>query len=233
MTRIRTTCTKEIELPVSKKSNSPPCARYGLTDFRQKGSDLIASVCSTGEPVAFSTSTVPQIRMRSAALNKDEAADIPDEARFTFVEAKAHFSQIRAAIMLGEPFLVTSKKNRVILDRHPECPHQISDGVRERWQSQTRAKAHAITRKHAKVASQTSLRIEEMLESFLDQQEALAGEIVKGLTKIGSASPGLSPDEREKLAAIARKVEVLWFRAGARKDDDNRRPPDERDLDRY
>jgi hypothetical protein len=220
-------------LPITRKPNSAALACRGLTDFRQKGSDLIAAVCATGDPAAFSTSTVPQIRMRSATLHKDEVADIPDEARFTFVEAKARFSQIRAAIMLGEPFLITSKKNRVILDRHPECPHEIADGVRERWKSQARAGAHAITRKHAKLASRTSLRIEEMLESFLIQQETVAGEIVKRLKKIGSDAPGLSPDDRQKLGEIAQKVEVLWFRAGARKDDDGRRPPDERDLDRF
>ena len=177
--------------------------------------------------------------MRSAELHKDEVAHIPDEARFSFAETKARFPQIRAAIMLGEPFLITSKRNRVILDRHPECPHEVADSVRERWKSQDRATAHATTRKHAKLASQTTLRIEEMLDAMageimkkLSQQDAMAGAIVKALRKIGSGAPGLSPNDRVKLAEIAQKVEVLWFRAGARKDDDGRRRPDERDLAR-
>jgi hypothetical protein len=48
----------------------------------------------------------------------------------------------------------------------------------------------------------------------------------------GFGSPGLSPEVREKLAAIARKVEVLWFKAGARNDGDGRRLPDGRDTRR-
>jgi hypothetical protein len=226
--------SSKIKRPRASASATVPAgpACYGLADFRQKGSQLIADVCMTGNQVYFSTSSVPQIRMRSAAKHRDEVAEIDEDARFTFAASKAHFLQIRAAIMFGEPFLISAKKNAVILDRHPDYPHEIMDGVRRRWESAARATAHAITRKHAKLASQTSRKIEEMLKPFLAEQERVAGKLVEDLAAIRLRAV-LTPEDKGKLAEIERKVGVLWFREGARKDGDGRRSLDQHDLERY
>ena len=214
----------------------------GLAEFRQHGPALIRKVVDTGHPLIFSTSMTPQLRMRSAELHPDEAAEIDEDAELTFTEAKAAFLQLRSAVMLGDAFLVSDRgKRRVILDRHPDFPHGFADKVRARWDLAARSKAHAVTRKHAKLASRATQRIEALLETLLEdfrgEQEENARDIVSELAALRSQAATLTAGDRkkleERLEEIERKVGVLWFREGSRKDGGGRRPPDEGDLEKY
>jgi len=209
-----------------KKAPAPPEPEgpLGWAKLVREGGALIVQVGKTKEELAFSTSKVPQIRMRAASEHSEEVDEIDEKYQIEYKDLKSNLTQYRTLIMMGQVLQVRSGKYQVLLDRDPAYPHDIVDEFKRDIRSETRAAAQAMTRKHAKAAAVTSEKIWEFLQDSFRDRDVYQETVVDLLERV--LEKGNLNDEDRKLLGRLRMKEG---EAAALAD---RRRPREGDLDR-
>lgn len=143
----------------------------GWARISREGGTLIEQVSASKGELVFSTGKYPQIRMRPASAHRDEVDDIPEKHQVDFKEFKGKLSQYRAIIMFRAVLQVRSGKHLVIVDRDPGYEPDVVDDFAEDLKSKTRARTHAVTRKHAKAAAMSDQQILEFLQESARESE--------------------------------------------------------------
>lgn len=151
---------------------SEPNGPLGWAKLVREGGALIVEVGKTKKELTFSTSKVPQIRMRAASEHPDEVDEIDEKYAVEYKDLKSHLTQYRTVIMMGQILQVRSGKYHVLIDRDPDYPHDIVDEFKRDIRSQTRAQAQSVTRRHAKAAAVTSEKILDFLQDRFREDAA-------------------------------------------------------------
>lgn len=99
----------------------------GWAIFTRNGGEVIEQVSERGIEIAVGPSeTRPQMRVRYSPA---DAGGLEEDERFLFSDAKQQLAQIRALTMCGATFSLVSDVYEIVIDRHPECPHDLIDKV--------------------------------------------------------------------------------------------------------
>lgn len=212
---------------VTKKTSAleEPSGPLGFARISREGGTLIEQVSTTKEELVFSTGRHPQLRMRPASVHRGEVDEIPEKHRVDLGEFKGKLSQYRAIIMFGAVVQVRSGKHLVIVDRHPSYEVDVVDDFARDLRAQTRARANAVTRKHAKAAAMSSQQILDLLGESA-RESKIYHDTVTDLLKRILAQEALTEDDRKLLGRLRIK-EGADIEINRR-----RRPPNEDDLDR-
>ena len=78
--------------------------------------------------------------MRDAREHEAEADAVSEHRRLSYQDAIIPYSELSALIMVSLPFLITSGKQVVLLDRHPDCPDKLVDVCMKPWRLEIRRK---------------------------------------------------------------------------------------------
>ena len=212
---------------VTKKVTEPekPVGPLGWARISREGGTLIEQVSASKEVLVFSTGKYPQIRMRPASAHRDEVDDIPEKHQVDFKAFKGKLSQYRAIIMFRAVLQVRSGKHLVIVDRDPGYKPDVVDDFAMDLKSKTRARAHAVTRKHAKAAAMSGQQVLEFLQESARESEVYRDTMTDLLERV--LEQGSLTEADRKLLGRLRLKEGADMEIKRR-----RRPPGEGDLDR-
>lgn len=212
---------------ITKKVTEPeePSGPLGWARISREGGSLIEQVSTSKEELVFSSGKYPQIRMRPTSAHRDEVDYIPEKHQVDFKEFKGKLSQYRAIIMFGAVVQVRSGKHLVIVDRDPGYEPDVVDDFAQDLKSKTRARAHAVTRKHAKAAAMSSQQILEFLQESARESEIYRDTMTDLLERV--LEQGSLTEADRKLLGRLRLKEGADIEVNRR-----RRPPGEDDLDK-
>lgn len=181
-----------------------PVGPLGWAKIPREGGALIGLVSTSKEELVFSTGKYPQIRMRPASAHRDEVDYIPEKHQVDFKQFKSKLSEYRAIILFGAVVQVRSGKHLVIVDRDPSYKLDIVDDFAQDLKSKVRARAHAITRKHAKAAAISSQQILEFLRESA-QESGVYRDTIKDLLERVLEQGSLSDADRKLLGRLRLK----------------------------
>ncbi len=99
----------------------------------RRGGELIQTVSQLGIEVTLSSSEIPQMRVRALAKHPKLAENVRKEHVFQFTAMKPKIPQVRHLVIgMNRPVIVHSRKDAVILDRHPDARTELVDKERTR-----------------------------------------------------------------------------------------------------
>ena len=206
---------------------SPKPSLRGLAYFRRAGAAAMREVSVDEVEVCFSSSKIPQVRLRPVS-EVDDLSDIPQQNRVLVQDVKNKFTQYRASVMFGRVFLVRSRRHLAIMDRHPDWPCEVVEAQRTAMLSEGVPGGVSSARKYARRAANTGDEVMALIKNFLAKEErhqrALRQDIA-ALVANFERKDGLTEADRKL-------IERVRMREGADEALAHLRRPTEANLDR-
>lgn len=190
----------------------------------RNGPEVIEQVHRRDLTIALGSSpSRPQIRVRSLSVYAEETGLDEDgvevDEKILWPLAKSNMPQIRALVMCGEVLTLETDDYEAIIDRHPDCPHDIVDKGLKRLikgaQRDHEARRDRVARKSYRLLRKVDSSTEEIRASLLREIEwqlevrkAVAGVLPNIVAR---APTDLQRTQLERLAPSGRLLSYAEF----------------------